>query len=116
MVNLKYRLFDGGNKTEIEIFLGSMAKVGDIAGEGNERYLPVYHINEWNFIPGKQYVRLKKNHYVIKIERTWAVVESIDEIIKDKMKLRKETVDLEIKRIESVARLRSQHCLFEWNG
>jgi hypothetical protein len=116
MVYLKYRLFDGGNKKEIEIFLGSMAKVDDITGEGDERYLPVYHVNDWNIIPGKPYLRLKKNHYVIKIERTWAVVGSIDDVIKEKKRLRKEAQELEFKRTASVGRLRDQHFLFEWNG
>ena len=116
MVYLKYRLFDGGNKKEIEVFLGSMAKVGNITGEGNERYLPVYHVNDWNFIPGKEYVRLKKNYYVIKIERTWAVVQSIDDVIKEKARLRKEANELEIRRFESVERLRNQHSIFEWNS
>ena len=116
MVYLKYRLFDGTNRTEIEIFLGSMARVGSIKGDGDERYLPVYHANDWNVIPGKHYVRLKKNHYVIKIGNTWAVVESIDDVIRDKIKLKKEATDLEIRRRESVRRLREQQILFEWNG
>jgi hypothetical protein len=116
MIELKYRLFDGGNKTEIEIFLGSMAKVGDIIGEGNERYLQIYHANDWNVIPGKTYVRLYKNHYVIKIEKTWAVVATIDEVIQDKKKLKNEAVEFDKNRHESIKRLRANHFLFEWNG
>jgi hypothetical protein len=114
MVYLKYRLFDGGNKTEIELFLGSMARVGNIIGEGNERYLQVYHANDWNVIPGKRFVRLLKNHYVVKIENTWAVAKSIDEVIQDKIKLKKDAVDLDVRRRESVRRLREQECFFEW--
>jgi len=100
MLQLKYRLFDGTNRTEIEIFLGSMAKVGKITGEGDDRYLPVFHANDWNFIRGKRFVRLKKNHYVIKIEKTWAVVESFDEVIQDKIRLKKEATELDIRNVK----------------
>jgi len=116
MLQLKYRLFDGGNKTEIEMFLGSMAKVGDIIGEGNERYLQVYHVNDWNVIRGKKYIKLWKNHYVIKIENTWTVVASIDEVIQDRIKLKEESVESDVRRKESVRRLKESHFLFEWGG
>lgn len=116
MITLKYRIFDGHNRKEIEMFLGAMAQVGDITGEGEERYLPIFHINDWNIIKGKKFVKLKKDYYVIKIENTWAVVASFNEICQDRLNLKTEAVEKEIRRRGSIDRLRNQHVLFEWNS
>jgi len=117
MVHLKYCLFDGTNKTEIKIFLGSMAAVGNIKGEGDECYLPVFHTTDWSFIKGLRYIRLKKNHYVIKIERTWAVVETLKEVIEERKKLKKDAVELEIRKRRNIDELlKKHHYLFDWNG
>ena len=117
MIHLKYRLFDGKNKTEIKIFLGSMAIVGEIKGEGDECYLPVFHTSDWSFIKGLRYVRLKKNHYVIKIERAWAVVETLKDVIEEKKKIKKDAIDLEIRKKRNIDELLKNHnYLFEWNS
>lgn len=93
-----------------------MASVGDIKGEGDECYLPVFHTTDWSIIKGIRYVRLKKNYYVIKIERTWAVVKTLKEVIARRKKLKEDAVNLEIRRKRNIDELLKTHYFFEWNG